>query len=146
MKREYRQLRRRQLNRSLRAFKESRKVARPMRGWLRAIREASGLSMEQVARSMGVTRQHLALLEKSEAEERITLKSLKRVADAMASQLVYAIVPKSGSVPDFESERARQQAEENVRAVEHTMALENQATGDVARKIKEETRRIFAGS
>src|SRR5713226_2299751 len=102
MKREYRQLRLRQLARSLSAFKEARKVVKPRRGWLRAIREASGMSMQQVASVMGVTRQHVAFLEKSEADERTTLKSLKRAAEALDCELVYALVPKSGSLSDLE--------------------------------------------
>ncbi len=143
MKREYRELRRRQLARRLRAFREARKVVRPKRGWLRAIREASGMSMEKAGRAVGITRQHLAFLEKSEAEERITLKSLKRAAEALGCELVYGLVPKSGSFSDLLETRARQQATENVLAVEHSMALENQAVGGVKRKIQQETRRIL---
>ena len=143
MKLEYRQLRLRQLARSLSAFKQARKVVRPKRGWLRAIREASGLSMAQVGRALGVTRQHFAFLEKSEADERITLKSLKRAAEALGCELVYAVVPKSGSLSDLIETRARQRAAENVLAVEHSMALENQAAGRVKQKIEEETRRIL---
>ncbi len=143
MKPEYRQLRLRQLARSLSAFKQARKVVRPRRGWLRAIREASGMTMGQVGRASGITRQHLAFLEKSEADERITLKSLKRAAEALGCELVYAIVPKSGSLSDLIETRARKRAAENVLAVEHSMALENQAAGGVKQKIEEETRRIL---
>lgn len=143
MKPEYRQLRLRQLARTLSAFKQARRVVRPKRGWLRAIREASGLSLQQVGRALGVTRQHFAFLEKSEANERITLKSLKRAAEALGCELVYAVVPKSGSLADLIETRARERAAQNVLAVEHSMALENQAAGGVKQKIEEETRRIL---
>ncbi len=143
MKPEYRQLRLKQLDRALRAFKEARKVVRPKRGWLRAVRKASGMSMGQVGRTLGVTRQHLAFLEKSEAEERITLKSLKRAAEALGCELIYAIMPKSGSVSDLVINRARKLATEKVLGCEHRMALENQAAGCVKKKIAEETRRIL---
>jgi len=101
------------------------------------------MSLGQVGRTLGVTRQHLAFLEKSEAAERITLKSLKRAAEALGCELVYAIVPKSGSVSDLIANRARKLAAEKVLAVEHSMALENQAVGGVKQKIAEETRRIL---
>lgn len=143
MKREYRQLRLRQIARSLRTFNEARKVVRPRRGWLRAIRESLGMSMQQVASAIGVTRQHVAFLEKSEADERITLKSLKRAAEALGCELVYALVPKSASLSDLAEKRAREKATENVLAVEHSMALENQAVGAVDEKIEEEKRRIL---
>jgi predicted DNA-binding mobile mystery protein A len=101
------------------------------------------MTMQQLASVMEVTRQHVAFMEKSEAEERITLKSLKRAAEALDCELVYAVVPKSGSLSDLAEKRARQQAEQNVLAVEHTMALENQAVGGVKKKIQEETRRML---
>jgi hypothetical protein len=59
-------------------------------------------------------------------------------ADAMGCELVYAIVPKSGALSELAESRDRQEAEEQVRAVEHTMMLENQAVGGVDKKIAEE--------
>ena len=83
-------------------------------------------------------------LQKSEAEYRITLGSLRAAADALGCQLVYALVPKSGSIQDLAERRARAKAAENVRAVdEHSMALEDQAVGGIDNKIEEETRRIL---
>lgn len=143
MRPEYRQLRIRQLDRSLRQFKRAHRPVRPERGWLRAIREASGLSMEETARILGITRQSVAFLEKSEAKGAITLNSLERVAEALGCKLVYVVVPKSGSLSDLATARARKRAAENVLAVEHSMTLENQASGGVHREIEEETRRIL---
>ena len=51
--------------------------------------------------------------------------------------------PRSGSIQDLAEERARTKATENVRAVEHSMALEDQAVGGIEDKIEEETRRIL---
>jgi predicted DNA-binding mobile mystery protein A len=85
----------------------------------------------------------VAKLEKSETEYRITLGSLRDAADALGCRLVYAIVPKTGSIQELAEERARTKAAENVRAVEHSMALEDQAVGGVPEKIEEETRRIL---
>ena len=69
--------------------------------------------------------------------------SLRAAADALGCRLVYALVPKSGSIHELAEERARTKAAENVRAVEHSMALEDQAVGGIEDKIKEETRRIL---
>jgi predicted DNA-binding mobile mystery protein A len=143
MRRDYRQLRLHQLARSLSAFKQAREVVRPRRGWLRAIREASGMTMQQLGAAMGVTRQHIAFFEKSEADDRITLKTLKRAAEGLGCELVYALVPKSGSLSDLAKAHARRQATENVLAVEHSMALENQPVGRVKEKIEQEARRVL---
>jgi predicted DNA-binding mobile mystery protein A len=82
-------------------------------------------------------------LEKSEAEYRISLGNLRDAADALGCQIVYALVPKSGSIQELSEQRARAKASESVRAVEHTMALEDQAVGRVQEKIEEETKRIL---
>jgi len=138
MKCKFRDLRLNQLSNSMTAFAAAKSVVRPHRGWLRAIREATGMSLRQIAEKMKATPQLVASLEKSEANNRITLHSLQMAADAMGCELVYAIVPKSGALRELAESRDRQEAEEQVRAVEHTMMLENQAVGGVDKKIAEE--------
>ena len=79
---------------------------------------------------------------KAEAEDRITLKSLRTLANALDCDLVYALVPRAASLEDLMSNRARIQAKKNVLGVEHSMALEDQAVGNVDEAIETETRRI----
>ena len=141
MKPTFRALRLKQLAESLKPFERARAVLRPRRGWLRAVREATGLSLSQVGRAIKATPQLVASLEKSEERSRITLHSLEMAAEAMGCKLVYAIIPKFGTIVDLADERNRRDAERDIRAVEHTMALENQAVGRVDEKIAEETRR-----
>jgi predicted DNA-binding mobile mystery protein A len=141
MKKDFRELRLGQLARTLSAFEEARKEARPHRGWLRAVREGFGLTLENVGKKLGQSRRRIQEFEDAEANDRITLHSLRRVAAAMDCELVYAIVPKSGTIREVVERRARAQAEEDVRDVEHTMALENQAVGNVEELIDKETRR-----
>src|ERR1700733_3307298 len=147
MKPEFRRLRIEQLERSLQPFLAVRDLRRPQRGWVRAIREASGLTVRGLAKRLyqtsKVTPSRVAQLEKFEAEYRITLGSLRDAADALGCKLVYALVPKSGSIQELLERDARAEAAENVRAVEHTMALEDQAVGGVEAKIEEETKRIL---
>jgi predicted DNA-binding mobile mystery protein A len=143
MKPEYRAIRLRQLTRTLEAFDSARTQPRPPRGWMRAIREALGLTLDQVGRWLKVSRQQIAKYETAEADDRITLATLRRVAEAMGCELVYAIVPKSGSFADLNEKQAREQATKRVLAAEHTMALENQAAGNVEQAIADETQRIL---
>jgi hypothetical protein len=63
------------------------------------------------------------------------------VAAAMDCELVYAIVPKSGTITELAERGARAQAAEDVLDVENSMALENQATGNVKELIEKETKR-----
>ena len=143
MNQEFRDLRLNQIDRSLEPFGETRSVSRPQRGWLRAVREALGITMREVSRKMHKTPQTVASFEKSEATDRITLQTLRHYAEALNCELVYAIVPKSGSLKQLAETRARLKAERDVLAVEHTMALEDQATLGIQEKIERETKRML---
>jgi predicted DNA-binding mobile mystery protein A len=135
-------LRLQQLDRNLEPFRAARKVSRPQRGWLRAVREAAGISAAELARTLGVSRQLPLQLEKWEADDRITLRSLRRVAAALDCDLVYGLVPKTGTLQELAENRLRSQAEKNVLSVEHSMALEDQAAGRLDEAVEAETRRL----
>ena len=143
MKPEFKKLRLKQLERALEPFLAARHSPRPQRGWIRAIREATGVPLRQLSEKLHKSLSLVIYLEKSEADYRITLGSLRDAADALGCELVYALVPKSGSIQELAEERARTKAAKNVRAVEHSMALEDQAVGGVQDKIDEETKRIL---
>jgi predicted DNA-binding mobile mystery protein A len=142
MKAEYREVRLKQLSQTLAPFAAAKPGPRPLRGWLRAIREALGMTLEEVGRVSRTTKQRIQRFEESEANDRITLRNLRRVAGAMDCELVYAIVPKSGTITDLAEHRARRETTKRVLSVEHTMALEDQAPGGVKDLIDEETKRI----
>lgn len=140
---EFKRLRLNQLEQALEPFQKASISSRPQRGWIRAIREATGVTVLELARRLRKVPSNINGLEKSEAEYRISLGTLRAAADVLGCRLVYALVPKSGSIHDLSEQPARARATENVRAVEHTMALEDQAVGGVPEKIEEETKRIL---
>jgi predicted DNA-binding mobile mystery protein A len=143
MRNEFRNLRLKQLDRTLEPFRAVAKTPRPQKGWLRAIREATGISASEVARVLKTSRQLPVQLEKAEAEDRITLKSLRAAANALGCELVYALVPRANSLNDLVEERARSQAKKQVLGVEHSMALEDQAVGRVDEAVEAETKRLL---
>jgi predicted DNA-binding mobile mystery protein A len=142
MKPEFRDLRIRQLERTLAAFNELAMAVRPSKGWIRALREALGITLTEFAASLVVAPSTAAVLEKSEAEYRITLRSLRKAATALDCQLVYALVPREGSLRNLHEQRLRALAEKNVSAVEHSMALEDQAVGRLSETIESEANRV----
>ena len=143
MRDEFRNLRLKQLDRTLKPFRAAAKNPRPLKGWLRAIREAAGISASEVARTLKTSRQLPVQLEKAEAEDRITLKSLRAAANALGCELVYALVPRANTLHDLVEERARAQAKKHVLGVEHSMALEDQAVGRVDEAVEAETKRLL---
>jgi predicted DNA-binding mobile mystery protein A len=144
MRSEFRGLRLKQLDRSLEAFRAAQPLPRPQKGWIRAIREAIGVSAGELGRILGSSRQLPLQLEKAEADDRITLKSLRKVANALDCDLVYALVPRAGTMRELIENRARRQAREHVLGVEHSMALEDQAVGRIDEAVEAETRRLAA--
>jgi len=142
MRSEFRNLRLKQLDRSLEQYQAARKVPRPSKGWIRAIRQALGVSSGELARRLGTSRQLPLQLEKGEAEDRITLKSLRAVANALDCDLVYALVPRAASMEELLENRVRAEAKQRVLGVEHSMALENQAVGNLGEAVEAEARRV----
>src|SRR6185312_15008975 len=124
MKPEFRHLRLVQLDRLL---EHARSLPpRPSSGWIAAVREALGFSQRQVGEKMRATGQAIQQFEKAEAEDRITLRALRRVAGTMGCDVVYALVPRAGSFAELAEQPTRESASRDVKSVVHTMALEDQ--------------------
>jgi predicted DNA-binding mobile mystery protein A len=124
MHNEFRSLRLKQLDRSLESFRAAQTAARPQKGWIRAIREAVGVSAAELGRILGTSRQLPLQFEKAEAEGSITLKSLRNVANALDCDLVYALVPRAGSMRE---DRPRAVARKRAPGAERTPALKGKA-------------------
>ena len=103
---------------------------RPSGGWIRAVRTSLGMSVRQMAERIGITQQSAARLEKNEVNDAITLKSLRRAAEALDCELVYAFVPNEGSLGGILYKRALSKARDIVDPVDHSMMLEAQDVGD----------------
>ena len=116
-----------------------RGLARPPRGWVRAVREALGMSAAVLAARLGTTAGAVTRLEQSEAADRIRVDTLRRAADALGCDLVYLLVPRR-PLSAVLHDRARELARRQVAAVEQTMRLEDQAT-DAASEMEEQLAR-----
>jgi predicted DNA-binding mobile mystery protein A len=110
---------------------------KPTRGWLRAAREALGLSQADVAEKLGISKQGYAEMEMSEQRGAISLNSLERAAEAMGCQFGYFLVPGRNRGPSFaELARSLDPRARHLAATEHSMSLEGQAVGDLPRRTK----------
>jgi len=68
---------------------------RPERGWIRAVRDALGMSSAELAARMDIGQSSISGLEHRETSETIRLHSLRRAADALDCDLVYFFVPRT---------------------------------------------------
>jgi predicted DNA-binding mobile mystery protein A len=139
-----------QLDQNLQPFSESRKVLVPERGWINTIRTALNMTMAQLGTKLNITRQGVKRIEESEANGTITLNSLKDVAMALDLNMVYALVPKNGTIDDLIQEKADKLAQKIVLRTNQNMKLEDQGIGDdkiietikeLANEIKREMRK-----
>lgn len=121
-----RTLRRRQLDAALARWREAALPTRPSSGWVRAIRDALGMSSAALARRLGITDSAVRKLENAESNDAITLATLRRIAASLDCELQYALVPKQ-SLDAMRTQRAMQIAREQVQSIARSMALEDQA-------------------
>jgi predicted DNA-binding mobile mystery protein A len=140
-------LRLEQTERALAPFAVLRGQAVPPGGWLRAVREALGRSLRTQASRAGVNASTLYQSEAAESTGRITLAQLRKLAESLDCEVVYALVPReplSATVQTQAERRARQE----VLGVAHSMGLEAQRPSDpfVERQIAQRREALLAGS
>jgi predicted DNA-binding mobile mystery protein A len=103
-------------------------VPRPNAGWLQATRDALGMSRAQMAARMGVSQRRISQLEEAERGDVLKVDTLRRAADALNCDLVYALVPRESYASIIESQ-AESKSSQLAAQVIHTMRLENQSPG-----------------
>ena len=116
-----------QLNNKMLSFASLKQVAIPPTGWIKAIRSALGMTLQQLGNRLNISKQGVLDIENREKEGAITIKALREVAKAMDMQLVYGFVPNDGSLDGLIERRAREVAIQIVLRTAQTMQLEEQA-------------------
>ena len=115
-----------QLESRIQLFSPTRQLPNPPTGWIRAIRLALGMSLQQLANKLSKTKQSVQEIEIREKEGAITLKTLRETARALDMELVYGFVPNEGSMEAYIDRKARKMAEKIVFRTSNTMKLEDQ--------------------
>lgn len=117
--------------------KKEAELAMPTRGWVTAIREALGMTAAQLAQRLGVVPSRINAIQKAEVSGAITIKSMREAAEALNCKFVYALVPVE-ELDALVEKRARLHAASRLKALDHTMALEDQSVDADDRKSQEE--------
>ena len=126
MNRRFQNLQLQQMDATLTPWQQRPLNPPPARGWTRAIRDALGMTAVAFAHRMGMSPAGVHKLEQAEANETITLASLKKMAAALDCELRYALVPKA-SLQQMIKSRAMHLAQERIYPVAHSMSLEDQS-------------------
>ena len=131
--------------RDAKSFPRMKGEAVPRQGWVREIRTALGLSQSQLAKRAGVSRATVQQMERAEAQRRITLASLDKLAAAMDCQVAVAILPRGGSLEDVRRRQAAMKAD----AILHERTKDNKRpprAADLERRKEQMITRLLRGS
>ncbi len=120
------------------------KIKRPREGWIRTWRKALGMSSTQLAALLGLGKAQVTQMERMETQDRITLKQLRRVAEAIDAELIYAFVPRHSLEQTLHS-RAQFKARRLVEKANVQMKLEAQQLSEeeLENQIDMETQRLL---
>ena len=108
------------------------KIQRPNVGWIKTLREAFGMTAEQLGKRLHVSQQRVSELEKNEVEGIAMLKSIKAAAEALECEFVYFLIPKS-PIGKILKQRAEHVAKKHLSHLTHSMELEAQGVSNKER-------------
>ncbi|MCD6187746.1 MAG: mobile mystery protein A, partial [Desulfuromusa sp.] len=125
MQSKHRRIMRDQLDCALQPLIILKNFQSPVKGWLRSIREALGMSGQQLGKRMNVSQPRVVQMEKDELSGAITIKTMRHAAEALDCVFVYALVPRT-SLEDTVRRQAQKVAKKHLSRTSHSMLLEDQ--------------------
>lgn len=133
MKPEHKIIIREQLEATLNLVSKAAKTSRPQKGWIRAVREALGMSGKQFANRLGVKPPRITALEKDEMTGAVTIKKIQEAANALDCDLFYALIPRE-TLSESVRKQAENLAKKRIQRVSHSMLLESQQLSNSEQK------------
>ena len=124
---------REQLDRKLEPLKEFAQFGVPSTGWIKAVREALGMSTTQLALRMGLNQSRISRVENAEVDGNLKLSTMQNIAKGLGMEFVYGFIPKE-TLESLVREQARKIAIEKMKRLNHTMRLELQELSDAEKE------------
>ncbi len=124
-----------QLDRMIKPIVEAGDFAMPERGWINLIRNTINISEEQFSDRLKLNRGGIFSLERSEKDGSISIDTLSEVAEALEMKLIYAIIPKDGTLDQFISRKAKTLATQIVLDSDPTIKIDR--NGEYAEDVVE---------
>lgn len=97
----------------------------PKNGWIKAIREALGMTTVQLGERMKIAASNITILENREITKATSLETMERAAKAMGCKFIYALIPDT-SLEEVVQMQARKSAKALIQEIHHHMKLEKQ--------------------
>jgi len=149
-----RKLMREQMDNRLKPMKDLVGIDVARFGWVKAIREALGMSAKELGKLVGLDQSRISRLENAEKTGNLKLSSLHKIAKGLKMRFVYGFVPEN-SLEEMVQAQARAIAIARMKRLHNTMSLEKQelsadeqqkALRDMIEKILVEQPRDFWSS
>ena len=129
MKPRHIKLAREQLDATLGHFEPLKTLVPPGKGWIRAIRDAIGMTGQQLANRLNVNKQRVSRIEHDEKLGKVKIETLRNVAEAMDCVFVYAFVPRA-CLDQAVKRQAEKIAKKRMARSNQMMRLEKQELSD----------------
>tara|TARA_X000000950_G_C13679150_1_gene563224 strand:+ start:239 stop:703 length:465 start_codon:yes stop_codon:yes gene_type:complete len=120
---------RKQLDKKLKRLKPLLKMPAPSGGWVNAIREGLGMTLEELGGRVGLDRPRIYRIEQAEVNGDVKLSTLQKMADGLGVKFVYGFVPEQ-ELEEMVRDQARKIAKKRLSRVDHSMKLELQGVSE----------------
>lgn len=114
-----------QIDRRIEALRSVKEKAQVRGGWIKYMRQALGLTMQELATLVKLPASNIAQAQKREVEGKISLELLNKFAQAMDCEVVYSFVPKK-DIRTFIHDKAMEKARSTLQNADLHMKLEDQ--------------------
>lgn len=94
-------------------------------GWIKYTRSVLGITLKELAKRVGLALPTIAQAEQRESEGKVTIETLRKFADAMECEFVYAFVPRDDIVKLLHK-KAIEKATRTILKADTHMSLEDQ--------------------
>ena len=138
----------RQLDKRLQSLLPLLNTKTPKEGWINLLRKTFNTSLRQLGNRLSLTPQGMRKIEKKEADESISIKTLRKAGDALSMKLVYGFIPKDGSLEKIIEISAADLARRIVMRTSTTMKLKDQQISNerIEEAIAEMTEELERGN
>jgi predicted DNA-binding mobile mystery protein A len=132
-----------QINRRLEGLRAVKDKASVREGWIKYMRQALGLTLSELGKLTHLSTATVAQAERREMEGQVSLSTLKKMAEAMDCELVYAFIPKK-ELKTMIYDKALEKARKALSIADLHMKLEDQkVSGDEIERVKRLAKRFI---